>query len=162
MCRTAFRNVSVFDVFPSPTPPNSVIDITTFLIGTAPKNPAQVFGSSATSPGPVDLDINHAGKTGLFENWTTDRIARSANNRIRGAHEDLITLPVSTPQNGFAGFIFRMHHQNCRIQQKNRLLVVNGTLLVCKGEVVKVEMEEGDQGAVRIARGTVLYCGVGF
>ena len=53
----AFRNASVLDVFPSPTPPKSLIDITAFLSGNSPKNPTQVLESAMISSLDVE-DVN--------------------------------------------------------------------------------------------------------
>lgn len=66
MYSTAFRNASVLDVVPSPTPPKSVIDITTFLLGASPE---QLHGSTEPVPGRNQTEPAHLGNPDIVEIW---------------------------------------------------------------------------------------------
>jgi hypothetical protein len=63
---TAFRNASVFDFVPSPTPPKSVIDITTFLLGASPE---QLHGSTEPVSDPPRTEPAHLGNPVIVEIW---------------------------------------------------------------------------------------------
>ena len=108
MYRIALRNVSVLDVTPSPTPPKSLIDITTFLGGTSRKNPKQL-GASSDIPVSPPPNTTHLGKTVLVPIWKQET-TRTINTSSRNAHEGLVKPPIAAPNHAFSESILHFRY----------------------------------------------------
>lgn len=94
---TAFRNAAVFEVFPSPTPPKSLIDFICFLAGKVPKKPAQLLASRRSDESEIS-ETKLIGKKDFVEIWRNRR-ARKVKRRNRKIHGGL--KPMAKPKFGF-------------------------------------------------------------
>lgn len=121
----AFRNVSVLDVSPSPTPPNSFIDITTLLGGNSVKNPEQLLGSGDEVPAASDDPENtRMGRTDFVEIWR-DKMAKTVKRRRTNAHEVLVKAPMIAPQLALSdSMLFYLNtHRERKPNQRRRIRI---------------------------------------